>query len=231
MSSYRYVVFPRGRQPTADEVGRLQQFAGALANHFAWGTCRDDGRLAVAFDQAGFDHLMSIDAGFESLMRKWELRGCELLDHLGFVKDPTALRPISTNPRQAHSGRVSASTLANAEQLAEKQSVAQEAVARSLLSVEQTLERYAGLERIAAMLPYLLIGAAAIVLFITGLYIRERMQDSERESRHETIERVVDDPLHESLTGRPASEHPDPKAASIASEATEESPDAAAPRR
>jgi hypothetical protein len=208
MSSYRYVAFPQGRQPTADEVGRLQQFAGALANHFAWGTCRDDGRLAVAFDQAGFDHLMSIDAGFEALIRKWEGRGCELLDHLGFVKDPTALRPTSTGAWQAHDRRVSTPTLGNAEQLAAKQSTAQEAVARSLLSVEQTLERYAGLDRVAAMLPYLLIGAAAAGLLVTGLYIRERMQTSEREKRHQTIERVVGDPLHESLHGQAVSEPP-----------------------
>src|SRR5688572_4048421 len=105
MSAYRYVVFPRGKQPTDVEVREFQKFAGALANQFAFGTCRDDGRLAVAVDRLAFDHVSKIDAGFEAVIRRWEARGCEVVDHLAFVKDAKALRPTPTNLWQAHDGR------------------------------------------------------------------------------------------------------------------------------
>jgi hypothetical protein len=202
MSAYRYVVFPHGKQPTVDEVRQLQGFAGALANHFAWGTRRHDDRLAIAFEDRGYEHLLRIDAGFESLIRKWEARGCELVDHLAFAKDPTALRPTSTLSWQAHDGRGSVQTLRNQEQLAAQELVAKEAIARSLLGVERTLEHYAVVQRIAAAFPYALILAGTIVVVGAGLYIRDRMLDSDRERRHDTITRVVDDPLRESLTGQ-----------------------------
>ena len=48
MSSYKYVVFPRGRQPSAAELAQLQSVAAALGGRYAWGTCRDEPRLAVA---------------------------------------------------------------------------------------------------------------------------------------------------------------------------------------
>ena len=67
MSSYHYVVFPRGKQPTADEVREFQKFAGALANQFAWGTCRDDGRLALAVDRQSCDHVQQIEAPEQGL--------------------------------------------------------------------------------------------------------------------------------------------------------------------
>jgi hypothetical protein len=170
MSAYRYVVFPRGKQPTDVEVRELQKFAGALANQFAYGTCREDGRLAIAVDRAAFDHVLKIDAGFEALVRAWTARGCEVVDHLAFVKNAAALKPVPTNVWQAHDGRGTVQAMRVAEQLALKEQAAREAVGRSLLRT---------------------IGA--------GLYIRDRMQNSGRERRQETIVRVVDDPLSESL--------------------------------
>jgi hypothetical protein len=199
MSAYRYVVFPRGKQPTDVEVRELQKFAGALANQFAYGTCRDDGRLAIAVDRVAFEHVQKIDAGFEALVRMWTARGCELVDHLAFVKNAAALRPTPTNVWHAHDGRGTVQALRNEEQRTVKELAAREAVARSLLSVERTIQQYAVVQRIAAVVPYLLIAIGATLTIASGLYIRDRMQNSDRESRQDTIERVVEDPLREPL--------------------------------
>src|SRR6187455_1722129 len=98
MSAYRYVVFPRGRQPSVAEVHELKSFASLLAGRFAWGSCRDDGRLALACEREAFDHGRTIDPGFDALIHRWEARGCEVLEHLGFVKDASALRPATPSP-------------------------------------------------------------------------------------------------------------------------------------
>lgn len=197
MSTYRYVVFPHGRQPTVEEVRQLKEFAGALANQFAWGTCRRDGRLAIAFDQQSFDHVLGIDPGFESLIRRWEVRGCELADHLAFIKDSSALRPVSAGPAYAHAERESVATPHTQDNLADKHSAAQEAVARSLLGVERTLQQYAVLERFAAAAPYFMMVIAIIGLIAVGLYLRQRLQSPERENRQQTIERVLDESANE----------------------------------
>ncbi|MBA3481218.1 MAG: hypothetical protein H0T51_05325, partial [Pirellulales bacterium] len=86
-----------------------------------------------------------------------------------------------------------------AEQLAAKELAAKEVVVRSLLSVERTIQQYAVVQRIAAVVPYLLIALGATMTIAAGLYIRDRMQKSDRESRQDTIERVVEDPLREPL--------------------------------
>ena len=199
MSAYQYVVFPRGRQPSTAEVAELQKFAGALANHFAWGTCRHEPRLAIAFEQRGFDHVRQIDAGFELLIAKWQAHGCELLNHLAFVKDPSALRPVREGALPNHDLRGTVSAMRNDERIAAKELAAKEAIGRSLLSVERTLERYSVIERVGAAFPYVLIGLTAIVLLATALYARSRLLNADREPRQETIERVLDDPLREPL--------------------------------
>lgn len=210
MSSYRYVVFPAGRQPTADEVHQLQQFAGLLANHFAWGVARQDGRLALACEGATFDHARQIDAGFDALVVKWEARGCELLEHLGFVKDSTALKPMRTagppstksanakasKPNHAHAEHSAAGKEPSREHFATARTMlAQEAIARSLLGVERTLARYDALQRLAAAFPYLLMAIAAAATLGVGWMIRGALLDSPRERRQETIERMVDGPM------------------------------------
>lgn len=211
MSSYRYVVFPAGRQPTADEVHQLQQFAGLLANHFAWGVARQDGRLALACEGVTFDHARQIDAGFDALVSRWEARGCELLDHLGFVKDATALRPTSTaspSPRatkaaksnvaggeRAPHDRVSAREPTRKHFATARTMLTQEAIASSLLSVERTLERYDAVQRLAAAFPYVLMAVAAAATLGVGWMIRGALLESPRERRQETIERMVEGPM------------------------------------
>jgi hypothetical protein len=201
MSAYQYVVFPRGRQPTTAEVAELQKFAAALANHFAWGTCRHEPRLAIAFEQRGFDHVRQIDPGFELLIAKWQAHGCELHNHLEFVKDSSALHPVRESVLPNHGLRGTVAAMRNDERIAAKELIAQEAIGRSLLSVEQTLQRYAVIERFGSALPYLLMGLTALVLLVTGLYVRHRLLNADHEPRQETIERMLDDPLRGSLAG------------------------------
>jgi hypothetical protein len=193
MSHYRYVVFPRGKQPTTEDVRQWQQFAGLLANRFAWGVARDDGRLTVACDGGTFDHARDIDAGFDALVAKWQVLGCELVDHLGFVKDASALRPAAVVPLYGHDRHASVETMRTEERIAAKHTIAREAVARSLMGVERTLDRYAAFQRFASAVPYLLMAAGAIGTIAVGLYIRDRLQSSGRESRQATIERALDD--------------------------------------
>jgi hypothetical protein len=216
MSSYRYVIFPRGRQPSADEVRRLQEFAGALANQFAWGVCRDDDRLAVAFDARAFDHVAASDAGFEALVRLWETHGAELAEHLKFVKDAAALKPTrsaalpmptgSAAPKPTGSTAVAGaspeqSVVARRKDpspdaiAAAKLASAQESVARSLLGVQRTLERYAALERLGTVLPYLLMAAAILLTAGVGVYVHRQLSATEHESRQETIERTLAEPV------------------------------------
>ena len=194
MSSYHYVVFPRGKQPTADEVREFQKFAGALANQFAWGTCRDDGRLALAVDRQSCDHVQQIDPGFAAVIRRWESHGCELLPHLAFIKDAAALKPTPSFAWLAHDGRGTVQSRRGESALAAKEQAAEEAIGRSLLAVQQSIERYALVQRIAAALPYALVAIAAVTTIGMGLYIRERLLNSNRESRQATIERTLESP-------------------------------------
>ena len=192
MSSYHYVVFPRGKQPTADEVREFQKFAGALANQFAWGTCRDDGRLALAVDRQSCDHVQQIDPGFAAVIRRWESHGCELLPHLAFVKDAAALKPTPSFAWLLQDGRGTVQSRRAESALAAKEHAAREAIGRSMLAVQQAVDRYALVQRIAAALPYALVAIAAVTTIGMGLYIRDRLLNSNRETRQATIERELE---------------------------------------
>jgi len=151
----------------------------------------------LAIDAASYQHVRRIDAGFTKLIDRWERHGCESVDHLPFVKNNAALKPAPSHAWHAHDGRESVHTRQQADQLAGKELAAKEAVARSLLAVERTLANYAVLQRVAAAVPYLLIALAAALTVGTGLYVRDRLLNSGRESRQEVIERAVNQPLEE----------------------------------
>jgi hypothetical protein len=197
MTAYRYVIFPRGKQPSLDEVRQFESFAGLLANQFAWGVTRNDGRLTVACDRRAFDHARQVDPGFDSLLRKWEVRGGELADHLAFVKEPKALRPVATTVSHAPNDVGPTDAWRTDERIAAKTLAAKEAVGRSLLSVERTAERYALAQRVASAIPYLLIAAGVLATIMVGVYVRQRVLDGGPERRQATIERALDDPLRE----------------------------------
>lgn len=216
MTSYRYVVFPRGRQPSVAEVQRLEQFAGALANQLAWGVCRDEPRLALAVDARAFDHVKSSDAGFEALIETWRSHGAELADHLQFVKDKAALKPVRATSAMplARQPRADANNASRHEaasvtfrsedaRLAAKRTVAHEAIARSWLGVSQTLERYEALQRFAAVFPYVMILAAIAATAGVGLYIRGKLTAGGYEPRQQTIERAIAEPADASSGEEP----------------------------
>jgi hypothetical protein len=207
MSSYRYVIFPRGRQPSADEVRRLQEFAGALANQFAWGVCRDDGRLAVAFDARAFDHVTASDAGFAALVQQWERHGAELAEHLKFVKDAAALQPTRSAAGFGAASEQAAIARRNpfspAAVALAKRAAAQDAVARSVLGVQRTLERYAAIVRFGALLPYLLMLATMAVMAGVGYYVHRQLTATRYEPRQQTIERTIAEPVEAAPTEEP----------------------------
>jgi hypothetical protein len=196
MSAYRYLVFPKHQQPTTDEVDELQCYASLLKHRFAVGRERKSESLVIAFEQEIFDQAISSDEGFELLIRKWQVHGCELVDKLKFVKDHDALRPVQVVGRQVSQDKL----------IAAKKQLAQEAIARSLLSVHRTLEHYTWLQRFGKAMPYMLIAAGTLGVIIAGFYISGRMQAGNRERRQDTVERVSDDGMNELLEAKPIRE-------------------------
>ncbi len=207
MSDYRYLLFPRGNQPATGEVAELQNYAGPLLVRFAVGTERKTNSLAIAFEAEAFERALQAHAGFRALIHQWERRGATVLEHLSFVKDSQALRPVPANQnfpgigtQFALSGsKKSASVTAQDKLIAAKELAAREALGRSLLGVQQTIQRHRSLESIAAWAPYLLIAAGSLLTIAAGTYTYQRLQDSRDERRKETIERVTNNPMQENL--------------------------------
>jgi hypothetical protein len=198
MTAYRYVVFPPGRQPTAEEAAELSDYARLLDNHIAYGTNKHDGGLAMAFEADVFDRTRSSNANFDALIGKWEVRGSRVVDHLGFVKDAAALKPIKQAPRHlVRHGPPDAPPPREAP-LSAKELIAKEAYGRAGLDLDRTLERFAALQRFAAWGPYALMALAALSIIAAGLYISDRLLDSDRKPHKETIERLTDDALRAS---------------------------------
>jgi hypothetical protein len=189
MSAYRYLVFPKHQQPTTDEAGELQSYASLLKHHFAVGRERKSESLVIAFEQEIFDQALSSNEGFELLIRKWQVHGCELVDKLKFVKDHDALRPVQVRGRHVSQDKL----------LVAKKQLAQEAIARSLLSVHRTLEHYTWLQQFGKAVPYMMIAAGTLGIILAGFYISGRMQEGNRERRQDTVERVSGDAMDESL--------------------------------
>jgi hypothetical protein len=189
MSAYPYLVFPKHLQPTTDEVDELQTYATLLKHHFAVGKERKSDSLVIAFEQEIFDQAISSDEGFELLIRKWQVHGCELVDKLKFVKDHDALRPVQVRGRHVSQDKL----------LTAKKQLAQEAIARSLISVQRTLEHYTWLQRVGRAVPYALIAFGTLAVIVAGFYISGRIQEGNRERRQDTVERVSSDAMSESL--------------------------------
>ena len=202
MSDYRYLVFPRGKQPTVDEAAEFHNLSGILAGKFAIGLSKKTGGLAIAFKAAAFNDTLAKQRGFASLVYKWEVRGCEVLERLPFVKDAAALQPVQPNfldPDKSSSHR---STTVG-KRLSAKELAAKEAVARSLLGVQRTLDRYDALHRYAALVPYLLIALGTLGTILVGFYAGNRLLDPQTEKHRETTVRVSSDPMHQPLERQP----------------------------
>jgi hypothetical protein len=191
MSAYRYLVFPKHQQPTADDAAELQRYASMLKLRYAIGKERQSESLVFAFEHDSFDNTMAQEKSFELLIRKWQSHGCELVDKLKFFKDHDALRPtIVRNSRVASPDKLAAI----------KKELAQEAIARSLLSVHRTLEHYTWLQDLGRAVPYALIAFGTIGIIFAGFYISGRIQEGDRERRQDTVERVSGDAMDQNLT-------------------------------
>ncbi|TWT87371.1 hypothetical protein Mal64_29100 [Pseudobythopirellula maris] len=206
MSDYRYVVFPPGKQPTLDEVASFQKFADRLERRFAFGRCRSSGGLVVACDAERFDALMGMDPAFDDLVTKWRVRGCELVDKLGFVKDASALKPLeratnlSVGPAAfKNTDKIPPAAARSERTQHEKEVSAAEAEGVTRLGAHRLAQRVDTVERAAHWLPYAMLALATVALLATGGYLGWRMTNGERESRADTLERVAADPMTEQL--------------------------------
>lgn len=193
-SNYRYVVFAPGKQPTVKEVDQLKEWSKASKYRYAVGINPDDGALAIAFEARAFETSRSARARFDKLLRCWEVRGSEVRERLHFIKQPTALHPLPGDLLHDVAERRSEPPL-NHKQLA-----AQEALGRAGLKIHQTLEQHAWLARIATRVPYALIALVGLLTIVAGIYAGQRLLEAPAEHRQQTIQRVVDDAMEESLT-------------------------------
>jgi hypothetical protein len=211
MNAYRFVAWPRGRQPTRDEAALLRLHGAAVEGRFAWGHDRRDQRLLLAFDAALFDAARQRDATFDALIAQWELCGCQVLAEADFIKDASALRPVATAP----GGRRPGSSIAAAAPvvpggaappLAPQELVARESLGKFRLQIQRAKARYAAWQRAASWLPWLWMGAAAIFVTGWGLWIGQRLLNARVERHRETIERIARDPLREDLRRKAAAQ-------------------------
>lgn len=188
MGAYRYLLFPKHQQPTAEEATELHSYIPLLKGRWAIGHERKTEALAILFDQDIFEQAMA-NEGFEMLIRKWQVHGCELTEKLKFVKDPASLKPTHPHVGERH--------LSQERILRGKKYLAEDAIAKSLLNVQHTLERMTWLERVGRAVPYAIIACGTIGLLATGWYVHHRLSSADRERRTETIERMADNPTAE----------------------------------
>lgn len=188
MGAYRYLLFPKHQQPTAEEAAELHSYIPLLKGRWAVGYERKTEALAILFDQEIFEQAMA-NEGFEMLIRKWQVHGCELTEKLKFVKDSAALKPTHAQAHERH--------LSHERILFAKKYLADEAIAKSLLNVQHTLDRMTWLERVGRAVPYAMMVLGMISVICIGAYVFNRIESAERERRSETIERLATDPSEE----------------------------------
>jgi hypothetical protein len=194
---YRYVVFAAAKQPTVAEVAMLQDWAAQSSLRYAVGLNAENGSLAIAFEAAEFERTRATHTEFAKLLQQWQVRGCEVVDKLPFIKNSAALRPLPGSKLHEAVDHRSEPVPKG------KQLVAQEALGRAGLKLHQTLEQHAWLERVAKGVPYALIGLGGLLTLAAGVYFGQRLLDSPAERRQQTIKRVAEDAMAEPLVVRP----------------------------
>lgn len=217
MSAYRFVAFPRGQQPTVEEVNLLTGYAPLLNKHVAWGLDRGCGALAVAFEADAFERAIASDMGFEALLRCWQMRGCTVVDSLDFVKDRDALHPVPTGSlpgleHARHPAEAGGKSHALDHILIAKERLAQDALGRAKLAFERTMQRHESLRRFAAIVPYAMMVLTIVVLFAAGWYVTDRLSSGPRERRKDTIERIAEDAMSEDLDAGARDDESEPDA-------------------
>ena len=196
MSDYRYLVFPVGRQPNTDEAEQLKQLSKSHSTRLAVGVHAKTGGLVLVWLADDFRQAMATDRRFAELIGKLEVRGADLVEHCPFRKDASALRPIPVVKQATAGHRSSGAYAAGSEDvpLTAKELAAKEALGRSLLVVQKTLERHAAIELFAEWVPYLLVAAGTLVTLWAGWTISDRLAQSQVERRRDTTIQVMDEP-------------------------------------
>ncbi len=193
-SVYRYVVFAPQKQPTVREVDDLRSCCTASKFRYAVGVNADSGGLTFAFDTRDFEAARSTNGEFTRLLDRWAVRGAEIREQLLFVKRPDALRPIPGDFLHEPLG------LRSEESLRHKQAAAAEAIGEAGLRLQRTLAQHAWVQRVAKVVPYALMGLAAVLTIVAGSFAYQRLMHSPVERRQETIERVASDAMGETLS-------------------------------
>ncbi len=193
-SDYRYVVFAPQKQPTVREVDDLKAYCLDSKLRYAVGVNADDGGLAFVFGSREFEAARSTNRQFARLLDRWAVRGAEVRTQLLFIKRPDALRPI---PGDLLHESVELRTEAS---LRHKQVAASEAIGEARLRLQRTLAQHAWVQRVAKVVPYALMGMAAVLTIVAGSFAYQRLMHSPVERRQETIERVASDAMGETLS-------------------------------
>lgn len=192
MSDYRYLVFAVGKQPNTDEADQLKQLSKSVSGRLAIGVHAKTGGLVLAWTADDFQQLTG-DRRFTELVGKLEVRGAELATRCPFKKDASALRPIPVSNRaRSHHGVYAPGR--DETPLTAKELAAKEALGRSLLSVQKTLERHAAIERFAAAVPYLLIAVGTLATLWAGWTISDRLSRTSLERRRDATIQAMEAP-------------------------------------
>lgn len=192
--AYRYVVFPPSKQPTVEEVAQLRQWAKQAKSRYAVGVSGDHGGLVLAFEAPSFDAALSSRGPLADLVQRWHGRGGVVLEKHPFIKNPEALQPAYGGFDHQIIERRSEPALKR------KQLAAQEALGRAGLRLQHVLQRNSALQRLAVSVPYALIALGTLLVILLGFHLSSRLTNAAGERRHETIERVAGDALHEELS-------------------------------
>lgn len=206
MSAYRYVVFPHGAKPSAEEMAALRRYADHLNNHIALGIHRRDAGLALAFEAEPFDRLRGFEPAFDDLLTHWQARGGEVVDKLPFVKDSKPWKSVEKPPKAPPPPPTQHHVPADRphRELSEARTDARELEGRSRLAAARIAAQAERLERAAGWLPYAFWGLGAALVLVAGGYIGSRLLGSESETRADAVQRIADDPIGQSLA--PASD-------------------------
>lgn len=210
MSAYRYVVFPTGAAPSADELRTLRRYAEQLNNHIAYGVRRRDGALAIACEAEPFDRLRGLEPAFDELLLHWSARGAEVEQKLPFVKDTARWKRLEAESAKHPASKHHAATppKAAADDAPERRSPVERsadarlAEASGRLAAARAAARAESYQRWAAVLPYVFWALGATAVLAVGGYIGSRLLGSDVESRSSTIERMAADGDKEPLASQ-----------------------------
>lgn len=215
MAEYRYVVFPPGAAPSAEELALLRRFADHLNQHIALGTHRGDGGFAIACEAEPFDRLRGLEPAFEELLTHWRARGGCVAEKLAFVKDAKAWKVVqAANAPRAASARPQAARRETPPAAAARDP--REAEGRARLATRRFAENVESIERAAAWVPYALWGLGAALVLGVGAYVGVRLSGAGVERRSDTIERVLEDAGADLITPPPAPPRPPTESSPVA---------------